>query len=106
MPRSSSSAKEENLTSLVGDIAREAGTLLAQETNLLRAEVKQELHRASEGAVDVAAGAGLAAAGGFLSGMMLAHFLQRTTGLPLWICYGVVGGSMSAASVTFLKQGK
>ena len=44
---------------------------------------RQELRQAGNAAVSVAAGGGLAAAAGILSGMTLAHLLHRATGLPL-----------------------
>jgi hypothetical protein len=53
----------------------------------------------------VAAGGGLAAAAGILSGMMLAQLLHRATGLPLWASYGAVGGALGAAGAALLRSG-
>lgn len=93
------------LAALLGDIVRDSGKLLGQQLDLLGAELKQELRRATGGAVSVAAGGGLTAAGGLLSGMMLAHLLHRTTRLPLWGCYGVVGGALAAGGAALLGAG-
>jgi Putative Actinobacterial Holin-X, holin superfamily III len=106
-PMSAKQRTEElNLPMLLGEIARDTGTLVTQQVQLLRAEVGQEVRKAGVGVAEIAAGGGLAAAGGLLTGMMLAHLLQRVTRLPLWICYGVVGGSISAASFALLKDGQ
>ena len=48
----------------------------------------------------------LMAAGGLLSGMMLAHALHRATRLPLWACYGLVGGGLGAAGVKLMQHGR
>jgi hypothetical protein len=98
--------EEMDLSTLVAGIVRETGMLVSQQVALLRAEVGREAEKAGIGIAEIAAGGGLAAAGGLLSGMMLAHFLHRTTGLPLWICFGFVGGAISAASFELLKSGR
>jgi hypothetical protein len=95
-----------DLPTLLKEIGRDTGTLVTQQVELIRAEVGQELRRAGEGAAAIAAGGGLAAAGGLLSGMMLAHLLERTTRLPLWMCYGAVGGGAIAASLALLNKGR
>src|SRR4051794_16291629 len=98
--------EELDLVTLVGDIARDTGELVTEQMSLLRAEVEAEVKKAGIGLAEIAAGGGLAAAGGLLSGHMLAHLLHRLTRLPLWVCYGLVGGGLSAASFALLKQGQ
>jgi len=97
--------EEVALTELVGGIVHDAGTLVSQQIDLLRAEVLQELRRAGTSAVTLAAGGGLLAAAGLLSGPMLVHLLHRLTRLPLWVCYATVAGSMGAAGVALLRTG-
>ena len=92
--------------SLLGDIAHDGRHLLDQQIELFRVEVGQELRRAGGAVASVAAGGGLTAAGGILSGFMLAHLLHRTTHLPLWSCFGLVGGALGAAGVRLLRSGR
>ena len=56
-------------------------------------------------AVQMGAGAGLLAAGGLLTTLMAVHLLHRSTGLPLWACYGLVGGTLGAAGAGLLTAG-
>lgn len=106
MAKQAEADRDASLGTLVGRIADDAKTLLGQQVELFRAEVGQELRRAGGAAASVAAGGGLAAAGGLLTGFMLAHLLNRTTGLPLWACYGLVGGGLGAAGAKLLLAGR
>lgn len=102
----SAATKKMDLTTLLGEIARDMGNLVTEQLALFRAEIFQEAKKATAGIAEIAMGGGLTAAAGLLSGMMFAHLLQRTTKLPLWICYGFVGGAISAASFELLKSGR
>src|SRR4051812_44045850 len=106
MTAEQASLKKLDLASLVGEIVRDTGTLIEQQVELLRADVTDQIRRAGGGVVSIAAGGGLLAAGGLLSGMTLAHALHRSTRLPLWVCYGAVGGGVSAAGLALLLQGR
>ncbi len=98
-------ALDEDLPTLASRVVHEAGTLLSEQVDLLRAEVGQELRRAAGGAAAVAAGGGLAAAGGLLGGFMAVHLLHRATRLPLWCCYGVVAGALGTTAAALLRSG-
>jgi hypothetical protein len=37
---------------------------------------------------------------------MLVHLLNALTGLPLWACYGIVGGVCAIVGVVLLYRGK
>lgn len=106
MAKKSPVAEAADMAAVMANIVHDSGKLVEQQIDLLRAEVGQEFRQVAGAAVSVAAGGGLAAAGGLLSGMMLAHLLHRTTRLPLWSCYGVVGGALGAASAAFLQAGR
>jgi hypothetical protein len=80
--------------------------LVAQQVDLLRSEVRQELGEAKAAAASMGAGVGLVAAGGLLSTLMLVHALHKATGLPLWACYGLVGGAAGAAGAGLLAAGR
>jgi len=45
------------------------------------------------------------ATGGVLTTLMLVHGLQRATRLPLWGCYGLVGGAFGAFGAGLLVGG-
>jgi len=94
----------------LADLARgaveNAGKLLSQQLDLLRAEMRQELARAAGAAGAFATGGGLVAMGGLLSGLALVHFLHRCTRLPLWLCYGAVAGACGTAGATLLQRGR
>lgn len=98
--------KAADLKELAGAILQDAGKLLGQQVDLLRAEMGQELHKAAGAALSLTAGGGLVAAGGLLSSLMLPHLLHRATRLPLWCCYGLVGGGCAAAGLALVRQGR
>lgn len=102
----SAELREQDLATLVAGIAHDTGTLVGQQIDLLRADLLAEARRVGTGVASIAAGGGLMASGGLLSGMMLAHALQRATRLPLWACYGLVAGSLGAAGLTLMRQGR
>jgi hypothetical protein len=90
---------------LVQAIAQDAGRLIEEQFRLLRSEVEQEIAKARRAAISVGLGAGLVATGGILGTLMAVHFLHRTTQLPLWGCYGLVGGLLGAAGAGLLSSG-
>ena len=95
-----------DLGTLLGTIAADAKTLLAQQVELFRAEVGHELRKAGGAAAAVAAGGGLAVAGGLLAGFAAAHLAARVTRLPLWAGYGLAAGGLGAAGVKLLLAGR
>lgn len=106
MSKDSASLQNQDLPTLIGGIARDTGTLVQQQVDLLRADLVSEARRAGGAVLSMAAGGGLVAAGGLLSGMMLVHALHRATRLPLWVCYGLVGSGLGATGLTLLRDGR
>jgi Putative Actinobacterial Holin-X, holin superfamily III len=51
-------------------------------------------------------GIGIAAVGGLLLILMLVHLLHALAALPLWVCYGIVGGLCAAGGIMLLVVGK
>jgi hypothetical protein len=94
-----------SLASLVGGIVSDFQDLTKQQFNLFRSEVKAELKRMVAGLVSMGVGAGLAALGGLLLVIMLVHLLDYYTDIPLWGCYGIVGGVVAAAGAALLLFG-
>lgn len=86
-------------------IARSADRLVDMHAELLRAELQQSADAAIPALIAVGAGIGLAATGGLLASLTLVHGLQRATRLPLWACYGLVGGGLGAAGLGLMGSG-
>jgi len=96
---------EPTLGELVREIAKDAETLIDQQFDLLRSEWRQELDQAKGAAAALGTGSVMVATGGFLTTLMLVHGLHRATRLPLWACYGLVGGAAGAVGVGLLAGG-
>ena len=90
---------------LIKPIAQDAERLVGLHADLLRSELRQTASEVSPALVSLGAGAGLATAGGFLGSLMLVHGLHRSTRLPLWGCYGLVGGLLGAVGVGLMGTG-
>ena len=87
---------------LIADILTEAQTLLAQEIQLAKHEFRDEVRKTTTALVSLAAGIGIALFGVLLLVLMLVHLLNAGTDLPLWACYGIVGGVLAAVAVTLV----
>ena len=90
---------------LVGGPIADIEKLIGQHFDLLRTELQREMEKAGKAAATLGAGAGAAALGGLLGAMTLVHLLHDATRLPLWICYGAVGGLLGAAGSGLLWRG-
>lgn len=92
--------------SLLSGLAHDMKVLTLQELRLAKNEVQEELGKAKTAAASLAVGIGLAAIGGLLLILMLVHLLQALTDLPLWACYGIVGGLLAGGGVALLLRAK
>jgi hypothetical protein len=106
MDREVVSDSEPGLATLVGGIARDGQTLLKQQVELLRAEVKQELRQLRRGMLSLGIGAGIGAIGAVFLLATLAHVLKAYTQIPMWGCYAIVGGVVTATGLAILFGGK
>ena len=84
------------LGSLAGGAIEDLERLVRQNFELLQSELMQELDSAKNAALSMGVGAGLTATGGILGTVGLVHLIHRTVRLPLWACYGLVGGALGA----------
>ena len=84
--------EETDLGALLGGIVRDAEVLLGQQIELAKVEVGREVRKAAGAGVSLAAGGGLTAAGGLLTGLAAVHLVHKVTRLPLWTVYGAAGG--------------
>ena len=87
---------------LITGILTDVRVLLRQEVELLRDEVKLELSKAGRAASGFGIGAALIAVGTLFFLLMLVHGLHEWTVLPLWACYGIVGGLLAGIGATLL----
>jgi hypothetical protein len=98
-------SEEPDLSTLVRGIVHDAETLIGLQFDLLRSEVRQELRQARSAALSLGGGAALIGTGGVLAAFAAVHALQRATRLPLWACYGAVGGLLGAAGAGLVAAG-
>src|SRR5262245_17611451 len=92
MPNHSQQTGEPSVAALLGGIINDARDLLLQEFTMAKLEMQDELRKTKTAAVSLGIGIGVAGLGGILLAFMLVHLLQNLTELPLWGCYGIVGG--------------
>jgi hypothetical protein len=105
MANPSFSSADPSLASLLGDLITDAKNLLLQEVTLAKLEMQDELQKTKTAALSFAIGAGVAVAGGLLLLLMLVHLLVAFTTLPLWGCYGIIGGVLLVIGLIFLATG-
>jgi uncharacterized membrane protein YjfL (UPF0719 family) len=106
MATNANPANEQSIASLVGGIVDDAQTLIKQQFQLVRSEIKQELRQARNAAISLSVGALLAFLGVILLIVMAVHLLHTYTELQLWACYGIVGGLLAVLGAVLLYLGK
>jgi putative superfamily III holin-X len=106
MPNTSHPAAEPSLAALIGGIINDARDLLLQEFTMAKLEVQDELRKTKAAAISFGIGIGIAAVGGLLLIFMVVHLLHAITPLPLWGCYGIVGGVLLLSGFIVLYTGK
>ena len=89
-------------SSLVSGILDDAKTLMRQEAQLLRDEVKLEVSKAGRAASGFGIGAAVGAVGALFLLLMLVHGLNEWFSWPLWVCYGLVGAALAATAIAFI----
>jgi hypothetical protein len=105
MPTKPKAPSGDQFAALAEGVITDVQKLIAEHIDLLRAEVRQDLRRAGTAAGSLGAGAGLAALGGIMGTLMVVHLLHRATRLPLWTCYGLVGGAVGVGGAALLSAG-
>jgi Putative Actinobacterial Holin-X, holin superfamily III len=94
-----------NLGERIELIAHDAERLVGLHAELLRSEIRQSAAQATPALTNIGVGAGLAIAGGLIGSLAVVHALHRFTRLPLWGCYGLVGGLLGAAGAGLVGSG-
>jgi hypothetical protein len=98
--------REPTLAQLLTGLMHDAVVLLRQEVALAKHEIRAELWNIILAVLSLGVGGGIAAIGGWLLILMLVHLLQALTALPLWACYGIVGGLCAVVGGVLLVLGK
>lgn len=94
-----------SVAALIGEILADAHTLLMQELQLAKHELQEEGRKTLSGSVAVAGGIFLALFGGLFLLFMFVHLLNALTELPLWACFGIIGGVLVIVAITLLAVG-
>jgi len=81
------------MSALMGGILTDVEQLIVQQTQLIRLEIREDLHKARTGAIFLGAGLGVTVVGGLLFCVTLPLLLNWLTNdaLPLWACFGIFG---------------
>ena len=106
MNNGSQHGSEPSFVSLLGGIASDAKDLLMQEAALTKLEVQCELRKSKTAAIAMGVAVGTIAMGGILLMLMLVHMLAALTAVPLWGCYGIVGGGLAILGAVLLAAAK
>jgi hypothetical protein len=105
MPEGSYRA-EPSLAQLLTGIVNDAKALVRHELALATNEIREDLRKTKTAMLSLGIGIGVAALGGLLLILMLVHLLHALAGLPLWACYGIVGGLLAISGAVLLLIGK
>jgi len=112
------SPPDQSLTGLVKGIITDMGALIRQEIRFARAEMNTDIQKTKESIAVLAAGAAIASLGVLLLAWMLVHLLHWLTipaelarsadpaTVPLWGCFGIVGGVLLAIGAALALAGK
>ena len=106
MPTHSSPSSDSSLASLIGGIINDAKDLMLHEFVMAKLEMQNELRKTKTAAISFAIGAGIAVVGGLLLILMLVHLLDAFTAIPLWGCYGIIGGGLLIIGLIALRTSK
>jgi hypothetical protein len=99
-------SSEPTIGELLRGLVSDAKLLIRQELALAKHEVCAELGKTKAALLSLSIGIGIAAIGGLLLIIMLVHLLHALTRLPLWACYGIIGGMLSVLGGVLLYRGK
>ncbi len=95
-----------SMTALVDGIITDAQRLIRQELALARTELQEEWTKTKTAAAALGVGIVILALGGIFLCFMLVYLLNWLTGMPLWACYGIVGGLFLVGGGVLLLLGR
>jgi hypothetical protein len=105
--------EQQSLTGIVSGIVHDFETLISQQLDMVRAEVRRDWEKARQAIWPIAVGSVLLTVGGIMISFMLVYLLHWATSpgiqdlarVPLWGCYGLVGAGFLIAGGTMLGAG-
>lgn len=89
---------------LIGGILFDVKSLLRQEVQLFRDELKLQISTGGRAVSRFFIGAAMGIVGALFLLLMLVHGLHDWTVLPLWACYGLVGGLLSGIGIVLVVR--
>jgi hypothetical protein len=88
---------ERSITTLVSGIIADAQQLIQQQFTMFRQEIREDFRKTKEAALPLALGLAITLAGSALLVVMLPLLLHwAVPELPLWACFGILGGVLAA----------
>jgi len=90
------------LTGIVNDVQ----DLLKQNLALFKVEVREDVRKTKEAVAALGVGAALAAVGGLHLTLTIVFLLALIPGIPLWVCFGIVGVVFTGVGLALLVRGK
>jgi hypothetical protein len=91
---------------LLSGIIDDTQRLLVQHAELLKADIRKDLHDAKEAGYSLGFGGAMLGAGGLLLLFMIAHLLNWMWELPLWGGFGITGGILALAGGLLFFRGQ
>lgn len=98
--------RETSVTGLLSGIISDLADLVKQQLAMFRQEAIDELRKSRDAAKALIAGVVIGAIGVSLLTLTLVHLLAWATPIPLWGCYGIVGGCVTIAGATLYFAGR
>jgi hypothetical protein len=96
-----------SVSGLVTGIIDDAQKLVKQEADLIKAEIRHDFQRTKEAGLSMGLGGIVALVGAALLSLGAVHLLNATVpDLPLWACFGIVGGVLAVLGGVLLYMGK
>jgi hypothetical protein len=86
---------DQSMTKLISGIITDAQELVRQQLAMFRTELKQDVRRTKQALVALVIGLALASVGATLLCFMAVYGLEAAFELPLWACFGIVGGLLA-----------
>jgi hypothetical protein len=100
------SPPERSMTTLVSGIIADVQHLIQQQLAMFRQEIRDDLRKSRDAALSLAVGIGITLIGSVLLLLMLPLLLHwAAPELPLWACFGIVGGVFTALGGILIYAG-
>src|SRR5262245_10573790 len=107
--------EQQSLTGIVSGIVQDFQTLVTQQMEMVRAEVRSDWEKTKQALWPIAVGTVLLLVGGIMISFMLVYLLHWATAysaqaldpawVPLWGCYGLIGAGFLIAGGALLGIG-